>query len=477
MTKDGKLKRLFYFIVSLSLLIVAVLSGRVVSSAFAAMTDTSVLADLQTDTTFDINDYPSVDDDYSLQVIRIAESPDGELFVYVYQPAAKTKLLTATDLNMSLAESVDDTKLYQLSLISAVGVFQKYLVDDVSASSDEVRYYNITSIYREWIEGIDEETGNDNTKNEIAYAVGKCYKVEIVDGSLNYSCIETQVIEILNPYVDFVSYYKGLTWASVLGLEGMSYTDVHYIAFSTDWEISLLKEAEITYTTQSYTYQDGKWSYGSKSNPQYKTLTGDMEISASKYTWKCIQPTSDFIETVGLNDTTKANIQNTDFVLVFLTTSYSEKTVSTWAGHQLQKTGTKVSEVAILRLEFETDGISYNLGVVSDKITGDDIPGNQHENKNISFWAYIWHCLVAFFTGTATFEEIIVAIITIIIGLVLLPLLIFLLYLLAPLFKTIIPILGKGVVWIFKHLVVALWCIVSAPFKGIVSIVHKIRGN
>ena len=131
--------------------------------------------------------------------------------------------------------------------------------------------------------------------------------------------------------MDYLSYYDGLTWASLFGLAPNNYTDVHYIAFSTDKRIDTLKEADVTYTTQTYHYT-GKnsegFTYGEKSVPQYITLTSEMDgSSAGKYSWKCIQRTSDFIKSTGMDSGNVAydNIKNTEFVLVFLSTPFSEK--------------------------------------------------------------------------------------------------------------------------------------------------------
>ena len=52
---------------------------------------TNVMEDLEKDNSFKLEDYPAVEDDYSLQVIQIAESVNGELFVYVYQPSDEVK--------------------------------------------------------------------------------------------------------------------------------------------------------------------------------------------------------------------------------------------------------------------------------------------------------------------------------------------------------------------------------------------------
>ena len=59
---------------------------------------TDVLDDLQNDENFNPNDYSIIADDYSLQVINLAESNDKEVFVYVYQPSANYKNLVASSI-------------------------------------------------------------------------------------------------------------------------------------------------------------------------------------------------------------------------------------------------------------------------------------------------------------------------------------------------------------------------------------------
>ena len=54
----------------------------------SATTYTDVLEDLQTDENFDESKYYANSEDTSLSVIQIAESSNGELFVYVYRPSA-----------------------------------------------------------------------------------------------------------------------------------------------------------------------------------------------------------------------------------------------------------------------------------------------------------------------------------------------------------------------------------------------------
>ena len=62
---------------------------------------TNVLDDLKKDSGFKPSNYPEKADDYSLQVIQLAESSDNELFVYVYQPSGQMKKLSACSINIS----------------------------------------------------------------------------------------------------------------------------------------------------------------------------------------------------------------------------------------------------------------------------------------------------------------------------------------------------------------------------------------
>ena len=103
-------KRTYHFnliavIILITSMLFALFGG--VGVSYAATTKYSnVLDDLKRDSTFNIANYPAINDDYSLKVIQIAESIDGELFVYVYQPAAKSKLLIANSINMALSEKI-----------------------------------------------------------------------------------------------------------------------------------------------------------------------------------------------------------------------------------------------------------------------------------------------------------------------------------------------------------------------------------
>lgn len=518
MTRKLKYKNFLNVFITLFLFVVIIIGRRGLVPAFAyTLSYTNVLTDLQKDSTFKMSDYPDNSKDYSINVIQIAESESDNLFLYTYQPCQKTTYLLATQINMSLSDKLgkslsnnisardisgaiggviggvggsiennpdlpdnDKPKLYSLTLVSADGVFCKYKVDNFTVSNENVRYYNITSIYRVWDKTLDGEPSNDNVKLEKFFEVGKLFTAETVDGSVKYSCKNVNVVEILNPYVDFISYGQQSGWDYIFGVT--KWTDIHYIAFSTDKKIDTLKEADVTYTVQSYHFSgiDG-YSYGEKSGSQYKTLTGKEEIGINgyeKYTWNSIYRTEDFIKTTELTGMAKAEVEKSQFVLVFLKTSFDEQEeYSFMQGHYKVADGTKVSDVAILRLMFEADGITYNLGVLMDKQEGDDIAGNKPENESIGFWAYIWRCIVRLFNGTATLTEQIVAIVVLAICVLALPILLTVLSLCIPAFGEVMKTIFKGL-WIgIKYLFIGLWYVISAPFRFMAWIADKCWGE
>lgn len=428
MTKRRENKKLLFTLLILIMLVMSVMGGRFILPAFAATNNnySNALTDLQKDESFKISSYPDKPKDYSLNVIQIAESVDGELFVYTYQPCQKTLYLIATEINMSLSESTDGTKLYDLTLLNSSGVFCKYKVEGVTVSSAKTRYYNITSIFREWIDGIDKATANDNEKTSKYFKVGKLFTATTDGSAVKYSCKDVDVVEIKNPFVDFLSYGKQSGWDYIFGVT--KWTDIHYIAFSTDKKIDELKEADVTYTTQPYNFT-GKnaganhlgYVYGEKSEPQYTTLTGEGNIGIDghvEYTWKNIYRSDEFLKTTELTGAAKEEVEKSEFVLVFLKTPFKEQDKWSWMqGDYKVIDGVKVADVSILRLMFETDGVCYNLGALMDKQEGDDVAGNKPEHNSLGFWAYIWRCIVRLFNGSASFIEKVVAVVAIVVAL------------------------------------------------------------
>lgn len=419
------------------LLVLILIIGQGSTSALAATSNYSdVLTDLQKDESFDPTAYPEKPKDYSVNVIQIAESENGELFVYTYQPSG---YLLATEINMSLTDKMggkldngeelspsDSPKLYKLELLNSDSVFCKYKVVDFNVSRDNIRYYNIASIYRDYIYGIDKPTGNDNTINSVSFKVGKLYVAITDNGTVKYYCTEREVIAVTEKYVGFMRYTEGYwLWRDAC--------DSHYVAFSTDWEMDYLYEAELTYFSRSvrhtktdYFTEKDEYKYGddteqppvilSEFDTGHTTVTG---IGGIKHTWSRIQSVSKFKETEEVTDEVLNELKGKQWVLRFADTDYTRYIERDPFGTSVigySDYYTEVSNVTILRLKFEKNGEVYNLGVVDNRQTGGDKPSNPQPNDpkddNDGFWSYVWNCLVKLFTGKASVWETVVAVLT-----------------------------------------------------------------
>ncbi len=488
-TVHKKLMSVLVVVFVLLLLFSAVMSGRVSLPAFAAEREyTGALEDLQKASDFDASAYPDKADDYSIQVIQVAESTDGELFIYTYQPCQNTTYLMATEINMSLTAKIggevaedeemspaDRSQLYGLTFLTGNGVFCKYKVNDFIVNTNTVRYYNIVSIYRAWLKGIDAETGNDNTKNAVAFPVGKLYTAITKDGEVIYICENRKLVKILNPWAGFLRYTDGFFLKTTA-------CDSHFLAFSTDWNIDDLYEADVTYQERSVHYYHkwmvgGQTDYGEWEN-KYAFLTDEQEFEKDRTGWlfgseakyNRIQSVEKFIASEDLTDTTKESLKGKQWVLRFAET---DCTFIYDGSDQGNNYWSEVSNVTILRLKFKSAGVVYNLGAVSDKITEDRIPDNVQPEFN--FWQYVWNCVVKLFQGKANFVETIVAIVAILVVLVLLPLGVFILSIIFPAFGAVVKAIFKGLWTLLVWLAKGLWWLICLPFKGIAALVRKIK--
>lgn len=445
---------------------------------------TNVLEDLQKDDTFNAEDYPIIQDDYSLQVITIAESTDKELFVYVYQPSANYGNLRATTINLSknLHNKLTFTN-YKLALINSKGPFYKYVIMGISVESSSTRYYDISSIFRAWNSAYDEDTGNDNTISEVSFKVAKQFTLVGNGEDIVTSVADTEVITITDKYVGFVR-YDGAT-----NFWGNSWNcDSHFVAFSTDREINELLEADIYFNYSPYEYADymselsveksngssetyysckkvsdiGSYIISRDCSPYsgYAYLTGEQsgsyESGKWSYDWARIQSVSEFIDSehrsniydngfVSVNqsseltDEAMANLECKDWVLRFFESEYKYETGFNGGLYY----GTVVYNVSILRLKFQTGGITYNLGVVDNMQSSNGIPDNYTEYS----------------IGLSEVFKYLM-------GILLLILLVIVLY---PVLPIVFSFIGKIIKVIFKAII---W-LVTAPFKLIGKVFKK----
>lgn len=395
-TKKRLAVMLLAFVLGISAVITAA-QVPVIAKAESTVTYTNVLEDLQRDGSFFKDNYPEKATDYSLQIIQLAESSDKELFVYVYQPSGQLKGLVASSINIST--TINDAVSYhnyKLELLNADGVFFKYKVSDFVVKEDAVRYYAITSVYRKWDKTIDPATGNDNTVTEVNYNVSKQYAFGTINGKPYVNCVDIDTIVVTDKFVGFVRYENGFTLYN-------SACDSHFVAFNMDKPIDKLLEADVYYTTQSYNWNwtafvGEKETFGTKQdNYSYLKYTDKVEHTgegwfAGTYKWDRIQTVDDFISgenrenifhgavldvkvSTKLTDSALNELKGKKWVLRFTETAYSFTPDYTGTGSQYSSS-TVVGDVTILRLKFETDGITYNLGTIDNKQTGGKDPSN-----------------------------------------------------------------------------------------------------
>ena len=85
----------------------------------AASAYTNVMTDLTQDESFNAADYPGNVRDYGINVIQLAESTDGELFIYTYQPSGQQVDLIASTVRIAEQRNNADylnPELYELEL-------------------------------------------------------------------------------------------------------------------------------------------------------------------------------------------------------------------------------------------------------------------------------------------------------------------------------------------------------------------------
>ena len=360
---------------------------------------TDVLDDLKKDENFTVENYPANVTDYSLQVITVAESEHAQLFVYVYQPSYVVKPLQASTINISTGiHNLLSFKNYKLRLLNFDGMFQKYAVEDLIVSADTSRVYEISSIFRVWDSTIDDplDVTNENTIDEVAFPVGKRFIFEQNGIYNDFSVEDADYITVTDQYCGFMRYNQN-SFGYSLGYDAF---DVHFVAFSTDKRIDKLLQADVYYTTQ-FCHNDLIYSsrseFGEKiENYAYLDYTKDMVCEGDgwfsyTYNWKSIESIDSFIDSEHSSVVYKGNVfdsvqtskvtveeledlKNKQWVLRYAATEYTY--YENGKGDVRWSERTICGSTTILRLYFETDGITYNLGVVGNKQTEGSTPGN-----------------------------------------------------------------------------------------------------
>ncbi|MCM1297598.1 MAG: hypothetical protein NC311_18830 [Muribaculaceae bacterium] len=398
---------------------------------------TNAIEDLSKDGTFGAGFYPEIKGSGKLSVMQVAENSKGGLFIYVYQPGGQAENLRATTIRLSRTKggSWDD---YPLTYINSDGVFFKYEVKDFKViTADTERYYDITAIHRKYDKKYDGESAAGTTTDEKAFEVAQCWKATTnADGSVSYEMEQTDVAIIrsgeMNPGFRRIA-NGGVNWAKY------EKCDAHFVAFNCDKKIDELFEADITFVTQDYRETLTSSNYY-EPVPQSKTIKADQTAYnkpygafGQQYKWERIQKIDDFLKDSisSFSDEERSELKKYTWVLNFYETEYSGFNGVTAAGVAMTSAGlwwasiplllgtnvegTFVSEVSILRLNFQTAGKVYNLGVVSDKVTGPREPiGGE---PSYDFWDWLADFLgVSRLAAKLIFSAVVIVAILIVLG-------------------------------------------------------------
>ena len=426
----------------------------------------AVIDDLNKDSKFNVNNYPHIADNYGLEIIQIAESNNGELYIYVYQPADSVKDLRATHINMSTHHYEDTTqnyKLYSLTLVSSYGTLDKYVVNDFKVTSDLYRYYNIASIYRAFDESIDtHNAGSDDITGYKGFAVGTCFSAHYYNDVLKYDAKKINVVDVEIKSVGTVRYFNGFKFSNTT-----TKTDSHYVAFKvTNYDVKNIFDATITYQIADCVINYGLGDSTPKLS-NHTNVTKDIHdyekgsndgsgLFGYEYEWPRIQTISEFNsmlseyehEKVVFNDSELGSAQ---FVFNFLETDFDIIAGSGYTTYMSDR----VTNVGILRLHFATDTVVYNLGAVSDFVSDDGEPDFEI-GADDSFQSWL-EDLDAYLED---FFKVMFLIILVII------ILIFIIY-----FKPVIILMFSGVTEIFS----LIYSTITFPFQLIASAFKNTR--
>ncbi len=420
-------------------------------------TPTSITEDLE-NAGFDFNDYPIISNDYrSYKIIQIAESTDRELYLYIYHMSAEymnpttVRIATSKDKDARWAD-------YSLTHVSEYMSFHKYRVEGLTVPTGSVRYYDIPALHRQYIDGVDSVSDSENNAiDEIAIAIGQLWTATTDGDTVKYEMEYLDSVIVTDQYVGSLYYSDNPVFGS----------DKHcfsfYIAFNTNVKIDELCEADVNFgIVFDYALTDRQDIIATDMTAtvhaddyeevQDSTLTkffgmSVTGLSSRTHQWNKIQTKDTFMSAENLTSAEETYVKDKTWVLRF----YSYK-FDTDAFHKGPPGVYKASDTTILRLKYITAGITYNVGVVSNKQTSSGVIGNDPIEEALSSWELFKQWL------TNNWKWLVIGIVGVILLIVLAPFL---------------PMIFSGIATVISLLFKGLWWLISAPFRLIYNLIHK----
>ena len=397
-----------------------------------------VLDDLEQDPTFDLQNYPAYtyaelkENELPLMdVISLAESENKELFIYVYNPTRSDLGLTAYQISMYCSKVRSPKEfspvLYDLSLVSFTGVFDKYVVKNFEVSEEADRYYNIIELSRPFNTSIDTSIENGTTDDK-AIPIGKQWHCYYYNDDLIYEMGQFKTLEIEVIFNGNIYHENGVTIGNLVGLYDKC--NSWFVAFNAEnYIIEKIYDADLTYGYRDVVALDD-WSFANSDsveytpaegyNPDSITITSKDTVTfegeglfAETFKWNRISSSADFVasfEEQGgtLTGVAREKLLESQWVFAYTETECRTQYLQEFDSitGSLVTTGkidyyTEIAQVDIIRISFlDINGHYYNLGVVGDKTTADNLPDGQGASIDVKkwideLWEKIWQILLA----------------------------------------------------------------------------------
>ena len=360
------------------------------ASAAEAVTYSNVLDDLSKDPSFNPADYPAIADDYSLQVIQIAESEDGSIFLYVYKPSGDLTDFKATKVRMSDTGTAVGLRDCDLILVDSVGVFQKYKIEGIIRNNEFVRKYFLVSIFRPFNSDYGDVVSDDSV------GVLKSFPVEIVFTAItDYDGVVSYSAEYSDDVIQFKSLCSGEIYYSHEFMSFAAGVESHYYAFSTNKPIDSILSVYLDYSYH-YTYDDRRQiiavteEYDDTRNvviekgDLLKIPTGN-HVFFTDYEYERIQSTRAFLKNEGtdLTDQAKESIGAQDWIIRFAETTY------VYESYPYYVVDTDITSISLFRLTYQYKGKTYDVGVVADVIAPDEQTDGYGNFEKQEWWQKI----------------------------------------------------------------------------------------
>lgn len=329
---------------------------------------TGVLEDLYRAPDFDKTHYTGASEQ-KVQLIQIAVGVDHELFVYTYEPGFD---YTFSDIVFNTESDFEkiDFRSYKLQCVDNSEGFFKYVVRDYKVP-ERTHSYAISKLFYPVQNAV--EDNNKVTYNYIP--VEQIFTVTVTNGVYTYSSEVLKTITVTDKYVG----YARRAETSISG-DVKTLTSCYYIAFNTDLLMENLLEAQIEYWEDRYDPMGRLLeAHDPNSSPTNVTISsdqsGDFVHDVDSEWWFFSWKTGEVHRTFKFISKPEVFKSETGFTVPNAKDGNPYDWVVNFKFDKREYGGLGIkpgaysapADASILRLKFETNGVTYNLGVLDNR--------------------------------------------------------------------------------------------------------------